>query len=125
MEVTGIDSRVDVEEVFEGGVNNYVHQLPGITKHSNLVLKRGYVTQSSALAAWAMQCVGSTLGRPISTQTLNVSLLGATGQPLVVWTFFNAWPVKWEIGALDASNTSTVLTQSLEFSYTTVSNQQV
>src|SRR5882762_6761436 len=64
-EVSGIDPKVDIEEVTEGGVNSYVHQLPGVTKHSNLVLKRGYVVQTSSLAQWAAQCVGSTLGSPI------------------------------------------------------------
>lgn len=121
-EVTGIDPKVEVEEVVEGGVNAYVHQLPGVTKHSNLVLKRGYVTRASALADWASQTVGSTLGSPITPQTINVYLLGANGQPVVTWTFLNAWPVKWEVGAFDANNTSSVLTQTLELSYATVSS---
>lgn len=121
-EVSGIDPKVDVEEVREGGVNDYVHQLPGVTKHSNLVLKRGYVTQASSLADWAAQTVGSTLGTPIQTQTINVFLLGPTGQAVVTWTFMNAWPVKWEVGALDATNTTSVLTQTLEISYTTVTS---
>ena len=119
-EVSGIDPHVDVEEVVEGGVNEYVHRLPGVTKHSNLVLKRGYVVESSALAQWASQTVGSTLGAPIQTQTLNVNLLGPSGEPMVTWTFQNAWPVKWEVGNLDARETNNVLTQTLEISYTTV-----
>lgn len=121
-EVSGIDPKVDIEEVREGGVNSYVHQLPGPTKHSNLVLKRGYVTQASALADWAAQTVGSTLGTPIQTQTLNVFLLGPAQQVLVTWTFMNAWPVKWEVGAFNSTNTSSVLTQTLEISYTTVTS---
>jgi phage tail-like protein len=122
-EVSGIDPKVDLEEVREGGVNDYVHQLPGVTKHSNLVLKRGYVTQASALADWASQTVGSTLGTPIQTQMINIFLLGPAGQALVTWTFMNAWPVKWEVGALDATNSSSVLTQTLEIAYTTVTSK--
>lgn len=120
--VSGIDPKVEIEEVQEGGVNSYVHQLPGVTKHSNLVLKRGYVTQSSTLAQWAEQTVGSTLGSAIQTQVLIVSLLGPTGQPLVTWTFDNAWPVKWEVGQLD-SKSNDVLTETLEVAYTTVTRQ--
>jgi phage tail-like protein len=119
-EVSGIDPKVDVEEVVEGGLNSYVHQLPGVTKHSNLVLKRGYVTRASALAQWAAQSVGSSLGSPIQVQTLNVYLLGGDGQPVVTWTFLNAWPVKWDVGTLDANNSNAVLTQTLELSYATV-----
>jgi phage tail-like protein len=120
--VSGIDPKVEIEEVQEGGVNSYVHQLPGVTKHSNLVLKRGYVTQSSTLAQWAEQTVGSTLGSAIQTQVLIVSLLGPSGQPLVTWTFDNAWPVKWEVGAFD-SKSNDVLTETLEVAYTTVTRQ--
>ncbi len=123
-EVSGIEAHVEVEEVPEGGVNSYVHQLPGVTKHPNLVLKRGYVVQPSDLSQWAAQTVGSTLGTPIQTQTLLVYLLDATGQPLVTWTFYNAWPVKWTFSTLDAMNSSSVLTQTLEISYTTVTTTQ-
>jgi phage tail-like protein len=121
-EVSGIESHVEVEELKEGGVNSFVHQLPGATKHGNLVLKRGYVTQSSALAQWALQTVGSSLGDPIQTQTLNVNLLDSAGQPVVTWTFQNAWPVKWEAGSLDAEKNQ-LLTETLEIAYTTVTRQ--
>ncbi len=121
-EISGIDPKVEVEEETEGATNSYVHQLPGVTKHSNLVLKRGYVTQGSALAQWAAQTVGSDLTTPIETKVLNVFLLGPGDKVLVTWTFANAWPVKWEIGTLDANNTSTVLTQTLEIAYTTVTS---
>jgi len=118
-EVSGIDPHVEIAEETEGGVNNFVHQLPGVTKHSNLVLKRGYVTQTSALANWAQQTVGSTLGTAIQTQGITVSLLGPTQQPLVTWTFGNCWPVKWEVSGFD-SKKDDVLTETLEISYTTV-----
>ncbi|MES2442412.1 MAG: phage tail protein [Pseudomonadota bacterium] len=118
-EVSGIDPKVEIVEEAEGGVNNYVHQLPGVTKHSNLVLKRGYVTQTSSLATWAEQTVGSTLGAPIQTQVITVMLLGPDQQPLVTWTFDNAWPVKWEASGFDSTKND-VLTETLEISYTTV-----
>lgn len=118
-QVSGIDPKVDIEEAPEGGVNAYVHQLPGVTKHSNLVLKRGYVTQASTLAQWADETVGSSLGTPIQPQVLMVSLLGADAQPVVTWTFQNAWPVKWEVGQLD-SQSNAVLVETMEVAYTTV-----
>jgi phage tail-like protein len=118
-EVSGLDPHVSTEEVAEGGVNAYVHQLPGVTKHSNLVLKRGYVTGESALAQWAEQTVGSMLSAPIAPQVLNVSLLGPDSQPVVTWTFQNAWPVKWEITGFNATRND-VLTETLEFAYSSV-----
>lgn len=119
-EISGIDPKVDIEEFIEGGLNPYAHQLPGVTKHSNLVLKRGFVTEKSALADWAAQSVGSSYGSPIKTQTISVFLLDANGNAQVTWTFLNAYPVKWVVGPLDSSNSSKVLTHSLELAYATV-----
>jgi phage tail-like protein len=118
-EVSGIDPHVSIEEVVEGGLNAYAHQLPGVTKHSNLVLKRGYVTEGSGLARWAEQTVGSSLGAPIVTRALNVSLLGPDAQPVVTWTFLNTWPVKWEISGFNATRND-VLTETLELAYSSV-----
>lgn len=121
-EVSGIDPKVRSDGAGEGGGNTDPHQLPGPATHTNLVLKRGYVTQPSALSLWAAQSLGATQFTPIQPQTLKVFLLGPAQQALVTWTFTNAWPVKWEMGALHESNSSSILTQTLEISYTTLSS---
>ena len=87
------------------------------------MLKRGFVTGASNLAKWAAETVGSTLGTPIETRTVNVFLLGPDGQQQVTWTFLNAWPVKWEVGPFDASNATKILTETLELSYGTVTTR--
>lgn len=121
-EVSGIESHVTVEEVAEGGQNAFVHQVPGVTKHGNLVLKRGYMTKDSRFARWSAQTVGSSLGTPIVTQVVNVCLLGATGNPVVTWTFSNAWPVKWEASGFNAKSNE-VLIETIELAYTTVTSK--
>jgi phage tail-like protein len=120
-EVSGIDPKVDTQAVTEGGLNAYVHRLPGVARHANLVLKRGFVTQKSALADWAAQSVGSTYGSPIKTQTINVFLLDSHGKAQVAWTFLNAYAVKWDVGPFDQDNSGKILTESLEICYSTVS----
>jgi phage tail-like protein len=117
-EVSGIDPKVRSE----GGGNTDPHQLPGPATHTNLVLKRGYVTQPSALSLWAAQSLGATQSTPIQPQTLKVFLLGPAQQALVTWTFTNAWPVKWEVDAVNTNNSSSIVTQMLEISYTTLSS---
>ncbi|HEX7315685.1 MAG TPA: phage tail protein [Pyrinomonadaceae bacterium] len=116
-EVSGIQSAFETEEVVEGGENRYVHRLPRITKYSNLVLKRGIVTTDSFLSEWAGLTVGSSLALPVITQNLLVSLLNESGWPSIVWAFFNAYPVRWEVGAMN-SEQNQILTETLEFSYT-------
>lgn len=115
-EISGIEGKIDTEAVPEGGENRFVHQLPGVTKYPNLVLRRGYVTDPSFLSEWAAQTVGSTLTQPILTQTLIVTLLGQDRMPLVAWNFARAWPVRWVTGPLDSMKNE-VLTEVLEFSY--------
>jgi phage tail-like protein len=118
-EVSGLEAKIETETVIEGGENRYAHQLPGVTKSPNLVLRRGYVTQASFLAEWAAQTVGSTLNAPILTQTLVVMLLGPERQPLAAWNVARAWPVRWVTGPFDALKNE-VLTEVLEFSCTTI-----
>lgn len=115
-EVSGIEAEVGVEEVAEGGENRFVYRLPKQTKYPLLVLKRGVVTIDSALGSWVMSTVGSSLAQPIQVQNLMVLLLGETGSPLISWTFYNAYPLKWKTASLDAT-ANEILIESLEFSY--------
>jgi phage tail-like protein len=116
-EVSGIQSAFEIEEVAEGGENRFAHRLPRITKYSNLVLKRGIVTADSFLSEWAGLTIGSSLALPVVPQNLLVTLLNEAGWPSIAWGFFNAYPVRWEVGALN-SEQNQILTETLEFSYT-------
>jgi phage tail-like protein len=115
-EVSGIEAEFGVEEVPEGGENRFSHRLPKQAKYPPLVLKRGVVTRESALGQWVASTLNSTLSEPIVPQNLMVLLLGPDGNPLISWTFFNAWPLKWVTSSLNSTEND-VLTESLEFSY--------
>ncbi|MBV7534717.1 phage tail protein [Duganella sp. sic0402] len=118
-EASGLEAKIELEAVKEGGENRFVHQLPGQTTTPNLVLRRGYVTRASFLSEWAAQTVGSNLGAPILTQALVVMLLGPDRLPRVAWNLYRAWPVRWVTGPFDA-NRNEVLTEVLEFTYATI-----
>ena len=125
-EVSGITAEFETEEIAEGGENRFTHRLPLRGKYANLVLKRGVVTSDSFLAEWCGQTIGSSLagsslagsslGGPIVPQNILVSLLSEGGLPSIVWGFSNAWPVKWEISAMNAQENK-LLMETLEFSY--------
>jgi phage tail-like protein len=115
-EVSGIEAETGVEEVAEGGENRFTYRLPKQTKYPLLVLKRGVVTQNSALGEWVTATIGATLAQPIMLQNLMVLLLGEGGHPLISWTFYNAYPLKWKTADLNSMENQ-VLTESLEFSY--------
>ncbi len=115
-EVSGIEAEFGVEEVAEGGENRFVYRLPKQTKYPPLVLKRGVVTQNSPLGEWVAATIGATLAQPIVVQNLMVLLLGEGARPLISWTFYNAYPLKWKTSSLNSMEND-VLTESLEFSY--------
>jgi len=116
-EISGLDPKMDALENEEGGHNRFVHRLPGVATHPNLVLKRGLVTIGSELAKWSEATIGSTLGTPITTRTITIVLVGPDGKSLMTWTVLDAWPVKWEVGSLDAANATRIITEKLELSY--------
>lgn len=115
-EISGIQGEFQIEEVAEGGENRFVHRLPKQGKYPNLVLKRGAVATDSFLAEWVGQTVGSSLSLPILPQNLLVTLLNENGNPLIVWAFVNAYPVKTSVSSLNSQD-SKILIETLELSY--------
>jgi phage tail-like protein len=115
-EVSGIQASWDVEEVAEGGENRFVHRLPKRGKYSNLVLKRGVVTETSFLSEWVGSSIGASLSLPIIPQNLMVMLLDPSDFPVIVWGFVNAYPVKCDLGPMDSMENK-ILVETLELSY--------
>jgi phage tail-like protein len=111
-EVTGIQRETQVEEIREGGVNNYVHRLPRETKYPNLVLKRG-LTASEALWMWHEEVVSGRFAR----RTVHVILLDSEGKDVWRWSFENAYPAKWT-GADLKADTNAVAFESIELVHT-------
>ena len=89
-EVSGLDSTIDVIEHREGGDNTTPRKLPGMTKHSNIVLKWG-MTDDQELYQWHRDVVNGTVQR----RNGSIVLLDRRGQEVARWNFFKAWPAKW------------------------------
>ena len=90
-EVSGFDSTVDVIEHREGGENTTPRKLPGMTKHSNIVLKWG-LTDDADLYNWHRDVVNGRVQR----RNGSIVLLDRQGQERMRWNFVNAWPSKWD-----------------------------
>jgi phage tail-like protein len=90
-EVSGFDSTIDVIEHREGGDNTTVRKLPGMTKHSNIVLKWG-LADDRDLYDWHRDAVNGKVQR----RNGSIVLLDRQGQERMRWTFVNAWPSKWD-----------------------------
>lgn len=115
-EISGLEASISTVDVREGGQNGFVHRLPTGTTQKNIVMKRGVVSQYSAMADWAATTIGSTLAKPITTKTLVVMLLAPDRTPKFAWNIRRAWPVRWDWGTLNSTRND-VMVEALEFSH--------
>ena len=107
-EVSGLQAETETEEIREGGVNDHVHKLPKITRHQNIILKRG-MTDSETLWRWHNDVVNGKIER----KTVFIILMDNEGNEVWQWYFERAYPVKWTGPELRADS-STVAVETLE-----------
>lgn len=99
MEVSGLQVEVEVHDYREGGLNEYIHKLPGPTRYpSNIVLKRG-ITDVDALWKWHQDV---TQGK-IERKNGSIVLMNSAGEEKWRWNFVEAIPVRWAGPDLRAS----------------------
>jgi phage tail-like protein len=118
MGISGLEVSVGVEEIQEGGENNYVHKLPGRMSWPNITLKRG-ITQNDALLAWLNKSSGeqfSANGNKLTRSTAAITLMGPAGQRLRSWEFDGAFPVKWKGPDFDVASSDMAL-EELEITH--------
>lgn len=111
-EVSGLSLEVGTEEIAEGGENRFVQKYPTRVKYPDLVLKRGLLVDS-AIRTWIEECIST---HDIKPMEVFVKLLNEMHQPLMTWQLTNAYPTKWAIADLNASN-SVVVIESLQLYY--------
>ena len=115
-EVSGIKVGFDHDSVVEGGENRFVHRLPKPGRQQNLVLKRGVMVETSRLAQWVGDTLGSAFVKRIEPRLVTVELRNEQFEPLIIWTFLNAYPVRWDISSLNSMENA-ILTETMELSY--------
>lgn len=113
-EVSGLSMELEEETFNEGGENRFSHKLPVRGRYSDLVLKRGLLTDTG-VRAWIEDAVQNLV---IAPTTLWVTLLNDTHEPLQTYTVTGAWPKKWSISDLSAEN-SDIVVETLELAYQT------
>lgn len=105
-ECSGLDSTIDVIEHREGGENTTPRKLPGLTKFSNLVLKRG-ITDDLQLYDWHRKAIDGDIQR----KNGSIVLLDRSGNEVTRWNFVRAWPAKWTGPSLSAEGNDVAIEQ--------------
>jgi phage tail-like protein len=110
-EVTGLSMETETEPYEEGGVNDFVHQLPKRTKYQHIVLKRG-ITDKDEMWNWYKDVVNGKFKRKNGA----IILMDVIGDDKWRWNFIDAYPVKWTGPELRA-NSNTVAFESIELAH--------
>jgi phage tail-like protein len=104
------DIEWDIQQVKEGGRNDYIHQLPGQRKPSKVTLTHG-LTRQFILQEWYEEMMSENFEGFMKTVTIN--LLDSQGKPVMRWNLYNAYPVKVTWPDLKTSDNA-VAVQTLE-----------
>ena len=114
---SGLEMSTEVFEYQEGGLNEYVHKIPGRTKVSNVTLKRGFAT-SNELFQWYKDMEKALLaGNRFDFQQVTIILYSSADRDeLVRWTLDKAFPVKW-VGPAFKTSEAAVAVETLEFAH--------
>jgi phage tail-like protein len=117
-ECTGLGMETQVYEYQEGGVNDYVHKLPGYTKFGNVTLKHGFIPQNEFYQLYKNMEEQVLTRKPLSYYLVTIELHSSneTDKTLMKWTLNDAFPVKWVAPDLSADGTR-VAVESLEFAH--------
>ncbi len=105
---SGLEMSFEMFEYAEGGNNDFVHKLPGRLHFPNLLLTRG-LTNSTALLTWFSQT-------KTKAQTKQVTLTVKSGTSQRVFTFADAFPVRWTGPSFD-TGAAALGTESLEIAH--------
>ena len=113
-EVSGLTVDVNLDTYNEGGENRFVHRLPGRTRYSDLVLKRG-MTLVSGVTAWCVDAIENFNYQPTN---MLISLLNEDHIPVSSWYVANAIPIKYDITGLNAEQNQIVIeSMTLRYEY--------
>jgi len=108
LSVDGLESANEVVDYREGNEMTTPRKLPGLTKFSNITLKRGMTTNRD-LWEWRKKVLDGATERRNGA----IVVLNEAREQVLRLTFRNAWPCRWKVSDLDALE-SQVLVEEIE-----------
>jgi phage tail-like protein len=105
----GMEATVETRE--EGGNNQFIHQLPGRLKYTNVKISRPVGTDSSKVAQWL-----SSMAAAVKRTTASISALGPDNKEIVSWSLDGVVPVRWTGPAFSVESPK-VAVETLELAY--------
>lgn len=116
-EVSGLDTEIEAIEYRHGDNPQFsTAKTPGLTKESDITLKRGTINGDIAFYEWFNEVQMNTIER----KTVIIKLINENGEPEITWTLTNAFPRKVQGTDLNSSS-SEVAFESLILGYEGIS----
>lgn len=113
-EITLPNFEIETEQVKEGGLNDFIHTLPGRGKPGNVTLKHGLMLNDTFMQ-WTYQVMVNAFGSE-RFKTMTVVIFNNNHLPLYRIDFDRAFPVKWTGPSLKSSE-SAVAIESIEIAH--------
>lgn len=107
----GLGWETVIETREEGGVNDFVHQLPGRMKVSNVKITRPLGRDSAKVAAWF-----ASLTIQVQRATAHITAVGPDHRDVVTWSLDGVVPVRWTGPSFNV-DTLKVATETLELAH--------
>jgi phage tail-like protein len=107
----GLAVEYEVFEYQEGGLNEYVHRLPGRRKYSNVKLTRPLDRESQMVVRWVTE-----LSTRVVRMNAEIVLLDPNDDVVRLWNLHGVYPLKWTGPSLDAAGNQ-VANETLEFAH--------
>lgn len=114
-ECSGFNVETEITEYAEGGLNDYVHKLPGRTKFSNVTLKRGWV-ETDDLWKWYEKTIAGQVEPKNVSIILYKNRVAGQAEEKARWSLTDAYPVKWQGPTFRADGTAVVV-ETLELAH--------
>lgn len=75
--------------------------MPAGLQYGKITLKRP-VDTTDTFGKWIYKCLKADTNKRMIPYDMIIKLLDKDAQPLVSWTCFHAYPIKWSLGNLDS-----------------------
>jgi phage tail-like protein len=107
----GLGCEVSIEQREEGGVNSFIHQLPGRIKYTNVKLTRPVTADTAKIAQWL-----ATMNGTVTRTQAEIIVKNHDAKPVFTWTLSGVVPVRWQGPSLSVESAK-VATETLELAH--------
>jgi phage tail-like protein len=108
----GLSVEYDVYEYKEGGLNGFVHRLPGRAKYTNVKLSRPVDVANAGILGWL-----ASVQTAVTPSSAQICVYDTNGDVVATWVLSGVYPVKWSGPTLDVGSNSPAI-ETLEVAHT-------